>query len=128
MRHQSRLAVLAAAGVGGSAGVSSPERFLSPATFIIATAAPADSKSAYPGDPAHAGNEGPLGTFDNDVTTKYLNFGRRGAGVIFSTSSASTLKSFQLYSANDAQERDPASYALFGTNNSVVSAANSNGL
>src|SRR3954454_4924933 len=107
MRHQSRLAVLAAAVVGVSAGVSYAEQFLAPADFIIAIDATADSKIAYPGDPAHAGNEGPLGTFDTDVTTKYLNFGRRGAGVIFSASSASTLKSFQLYSANDAQERDP---------------------
>ncbi len=128
MRHQSRLAVLAAAVVGVSAGLVRAEQFLSPTDFIIALDATADSHSAYPGDPAHAGNEGPLGAFDNDVTTKYLNFGRRGTGVIFGTNGASTVKSLQLFSANDAQERDPASYVLFGTNDAVASVDNSNGL
>src|SRR5690349_8958794 len=98
MRHQSRLAVLAAAVVGVSAGLVRAEMFVSPNDFIIAIDATADFKSSYPT------NENPVGAFDGDVTTKYLNFGRRGSGVIFSSGSgAATLQSFQLFSANDAQ-------------------------
>src|SRR5689334_10579176 len=98
MRHQSRLAVLAAAVIGVSAGLVRAEQFVSPSDFIIAIDATADFHSQISN-----ANEGSLGAFDNDVATKYLNFGRRGSGVIFSTSSSSTLKSFQLFSANDAQ-------------------------
>src|SRR5205823_12077137 len=50
-----------------------------------------------------------------------------GAGFI-ALPGASTLQSFQISTANDGPERDPATYVLLGTNDPVVSADRSNGL
>jgi hypothetical protein len=124
MRYTSRLAVLAAAAIGGAggAGLCQAEQFLTPTDFIIGIDGIPKSASAY------SANEGIIAAFDNDTSTKYLNTGGRGTGVIFTPSAASILQSFQLYSGNDANGRDPASYVLMGTNAPIVSADNSNGL
>ncbi len=123
MRYSSRLAVLAAAAIGGgTAGLCRADSFLTPTDFIIGIDGLPKSSSNS------SGNEAAIGAFDNDVTTKYLNFGRNGSGFIFTPSAASIVQSFQLYSANDAPDRDPASYVLMGTNSPIVSADNSDGL
>ncbi len=62
------------------------------------------------------GAEGPQHAVDG-VGQKYLNFGEFNSGIVITPqagpSVATTLK---LWTANDAQERDPASYELYGTN------------
>ncbi len=55
---------------------------------------------------------------------KYLNFGEFNTGVIVTPTGAtnglgSIVTSMELWVANDSEERDPASYELYGTNNSV---------
>ena len=57
MRHQSRLAVLAAAVVGVSAGVSYAEQFLSPSDFIIAI----DGSLVQVQVPVHPSSDGVAG-------------------------------------------------------------------
>ena len=81
------------------------------------------SNSSYPG------NESPNLALDGLAATKYLNFGKENSGLIIKpTSGASTLRSMIITTANDATERDPASYVLYGTNAAIVSADNSTGL
>ncbi|MGD1806068.1 hypothetical protein ACP6PL_11595 [Dapis sp. BLCC M126] len=59
---------------------------------------------------------------------KYLNFGELNTGVIVTPTGAtgglgSIVTSMELWVANDSEERDPASYELYGTNNSVGGAS-----
>ena len=59
--------------------------------------------------------------FDGSITTKYLNFGENNSGVEFSFSSAFKLTNFEIYTANDADARDPASYELYGSSDGGTS-------
>ncbi len=94
---------------------------LSPTDVIIAYNLNADS--------GHPDGEAPGNVADGNTGTKYLNFGHRNTGVIMTPSGgAATARSFRLATANDAQERDPASYVLFGTTSAITSTNNSNGL
>src|SRR2546425_10809667 len=66
---------------------------------------------------------------DGSTGTKYLNFGNTRSGfIVIPSVSTQPVQSFQLTSANDAPERDPFSFSLYGTNSPVLSADNSNGL
>jgi hypothetical protein len=58
--------------------------------------------------------EGADKAFDGDVGTKYLNFGKEKAGLEFSYGMPVQLKSLVITTANDAPERDPKSYQLYG--------------
>jgi len=93
---------------------------LAPGDFIIAI--DADSASSSPdGEPA------PL-AIDRVATTKYLNFGENNSGFIVTPGAGvSIVNSFVLTTANDAEERDPATWELYGTNESIVSADHSAG-
>ena len=72
--------------------------------------------------------EGPGNLIDNDTATKYLNFGEVDSGFIVTPSGGSSLvRSFQLTTANDAIERDPTNWTLFGTNQPIASLSNSYG-
>ncbi len=63
------------------------------------------------------GNEGVTNVIDNDPHTKYLNFDKLNAGFVVTPSAGlSIVTGLRLTSANDAVERDPASYVLFGSN------------
>ena len=62
------------------------------------------------------GNEGPANAFDNNPYTKYLNFDKQNAGVTIQLNAGRVVTSFKLTTANDAVERDPTSYKLFGSN------------
>jgi hypothetical protein len=60
-------------------------------------------------------------------TTKYLNFGELNSGIIITNSEGAVdVNYMRLRTANDAVERDPASYRLEGTNDPITSAPNSN--
>jgi PEP-CTERM motif len=60
------------------------------------------------------------------ITTKYLNFGEQNSGIIITNSEGPVDVNFmRLRTANDASERDPASFRLFGTNDPITSEPNS---
>jgi hypothetical protein len=81
------------------------------------------SNSSYPA------NENPNDGIDGNPNTKYLNFGEENSGIIITPNfGESTVRSFKLTTANDAVERDPASYELYGTNDTIQSRDNSTGL
>ena len=88
--------------------------------------------SVYPTVP---NNEGPSKAFDNlylpttpQSSTKYLNFGRFGTGLIVDPFGTQQVQSFRIHTANDAEPRDPATYELYGSNDpSILSADNSPG-
>jgi hypothetical protein len=61
-------------------------------------------------------NEGPANAFDNNPYTKYLNFDKQNAGVTIQLNAGRVVTSFKLTTANDAVERDPTSYKLYGSN------------
>ena len=65
------------------------------------------------------GGEPPSAVIDG-AGQKYLNFGVSNTGVVVTPSAGSTATSMTLWAANDAVERDPASYLLFGTNSAVA--------
>jgi beta-glucosidase len=73
--------------------------------------------------------EEPFNVLDGKASTKYLNFGKEGSGFIVTPSgmTTQTVQSFKITTANDAQERDPASWQLYGTNDTIISGDNSAG-
>ena len=80
------------------------------------------------GDSNFPPGEGPMNSTDQNSGTKYLNFGGRDTGIIVTPNSgSSTVQSIQFTSANDAEERDPTSFILYGTNDPIMSADNSLG-
>lgn len=80
-------------------------------------------------DSSYPGAENPGNAIDGDSATKYLNFGGVNSGLIVTPSMGMTLvQGFQITTANDAAERDPSSWALYGTNDSILSGDNSDGL
>jgi hypothetical protein len=67
-------------------------------------------------------NEGPDKALDGNPDTKYLNFGKENSGLIVSPSFGPTIvTSFEITTAGDNAARDPASWALYGTNDLIVS-------
>ena len=70
--------------------------------------------------------EAPQFTIDG-VSQKYLNFGQTFTGILvtpqFNGGNGSVASSMQIWTANDAVERDPLSYIVFGTNTSLDFAA-----
>ena len=77
--------------------------------------------------PDHGG-EDPMYAIDGDPTTKYLNFGEVNSGFIVTPSiGPSIVESMQMTTANDSPERDPVVWILYGTNDAIGSADNSDG-
>ena len=72
--------------------------------------------------------ETPAQALDGDPETKYLNFGGANSGIIVTPESGtSVVQSLVVTTANDAPERDPATFILYGTNDPIVSTDNSRG-
>lgn len=103
---------------------------LQPSDPILAiNARPLGSHSRYPG------GENPTNAVDGNVDTKYLNFGDAGSRknarnsgfIVTPTTAGSIIQSMILTTANDAENRDPASYAIYGTNDLIQSGDNSDG-
>ena len=81
-----------------------------------------DSESSYPA------LESPAEAIDGDTLTKYLNFGRENAGFIVTPSiGSSVVNEFEVWNANDAVERDPVGYEIYGTNDAITSVDNGTG-
>jgi hypothetical protein len=73
-------------------------------------------------------SEGPKSAIDGTTAWKYLNFGEINSGFIVTPSiGPSTLDSFQITTANDAVERDPTLWMLYGTNDPITTANNESG-
>lgn len=80
------------------------------------------SESRYPV------NEHPGLLLDGSSATKYLNFGESRSGFIVTPGVGPTIAtSMLLTTATDFEQRDPASYLLYGTNDSIQSYDNSTG-
>ena len=102
-------------------GASTP--ILAPANDIRAIDNPG-SDSMYPT------TERPLEAIDGLMTSgsKYLNFAREGTGLIVTPGQGpSIVTSFQIWTANDVTARDPSAYQIYGTNDPITSADNSDG-
>ncbi len=103
-------------------GHSNAFDFLLPSDPIIAIDTdPPGSNSNYPAA------ESPAKAIDGTLT-KYLNFGEEGSGFIVTPGGSTIVQSFRMTTANDANERDPASFQLWGTNDAIISPDNSTGL
>ncbi len=92
-------------------------------TALAVTADVLGSFSSYPD------SEGPTKAFDGDPGTKYLNFAGKNSGFIVTRADGrpTLVDSFQMTTGNDAQGRDPAAWALYGTDDPITSADNSRG-
>lgn len=65
---------------------------------------------------------------DGNPGTKYLNFAKQNSGFIVTLSGGpEAVRTFQMTTANDAESRDPTSWALYGTNDAIMSANDSLG-
>ena len=72
--------------------------------------------------------EAPGFAIDGIENSKYLNFGGGNTGFIVTPGvGASIVDGFVIKTANDAPDRDPVQYALYGTNDSITSVENSDG-
>lgn len=79
-------------------------------------------------DSRFPGAEGPANLIDGNPATKYLNFGRLNSGFIVTPASGpDAVRAFRIITANDAPERDPTTWQLFGTNEPIASQQNSQG-
>lgn len=94
---------------------------LSPTDPIIAFDTDSGTASASPG------GEQAFNVLDGNSGTKYLNFGEFNTGFIVTPTAASVIQSFRITTANDAADRDPASYVIYGTNDPITSFAHGNG-
>ena len=95
---------------------------LAPSNSILAIDSPV-SDSAYPA------NESPVKAIDGDIGSKYLNFGREGAGLILTPAKGqSVVTGLVVTTAGDATSRDPSAFAIYGTNADLQSPENSYGL
>jgi hypothetical protein len=82
--------------------------------FNVATVGTAATVNNYPAaeSPDHA---------IDGVGQKYLNFAETNTGFIVTPALGSTIaNNIQVWTANDAEERDPASYELYGTNQTIT--------
>ncbi len=74
------------------------------------------------------GGEGAVNALDLNPGTKYLNFGQLNTGFIATPFTPSTtVQSLRITTANDEPNRDPLTYELYGTNDTVTSGNDSFG-
>jgi len=110
------LMALTAAPVFGAA-------LLAPGDFIIAIDADGNSRSPDAEQVPEA-----IDHVYGGANQKYLNFGEQNSGFIVTPSiGVSIVSSFTIWTANDAEGRDPATWALYGTNEPIASANHSTG-
>lgn len=124
MRRERVLFFLAA--VALLVGPAFGDAILGPNDVVIAVDADGIvSSGSYPAA------ESPAKILDGDPGTKYLNRGGGGSGFIVTPVTAAQgimVQSFTITTANDAADRDPAVWELYGTNDAIVSADNSAGI
>ena len=83
--------------------------------------------SSFPGAESPASGIDQVINEMGQASTKYLNFGEERSGIIVTNSEGPVQVNYmRLTTANDAVERDPTSYELYGTNDPITSEQNSN--
>ncbi len=87
-------------------------------TQIKPTSALAVSSSIVSNNPPSS--EGVGNAIDDNVSTKYLNLSELNAGLTVTFSAAQVIDAIKITTANDASERDPASYSVYGSNTSTT--------
>lgn len=102
---------------GSITGSAAP--LLSPSDVVIGI--DLDSASGFPAA------ENPPKAVDGLSGTKYLNTSKLNAGIIVTPAASLAAKSMVLTTANDAVERDPASYVIFGSNQPITTTNNQSG-
>lgn len=131
-RHGMILAALTAAAVLAACGDDDGPvntGSTAPDTTLLMPGDPILAIDLDPGESQYPAFESPPDAIDNDVLTKYLNFGEVNSGFIVTPSyGSSVIRSFVMTTANDALARDPAAYALYGTNDMITSADNSSAM
>lgn len=87
------------------------------ALFVIGQVGTTGGANNWPGA------EHPALALDGNPGTKYLNFAEFDTGYIYSAAdgSAQTVTGISFATANDAPDRDPVSFVLYGSNTAVVS-------
>ncbi|MCJ7692889.1 MAG: hypothetical protein MUO22_05685, partial [Sedimentisphaerales bacterium] len=96
---------------------------LAPGDFIIAIDADGDS-----GEPDVEPVTEAIDQIYGGDAQKYLNFGGVNSGFIVTAAyGPSIIDSFTIWTANDTEDRDPATWELYGTNAAIVSAHHSTG-
>jgi autotransporter-associated beta strand protein len=93
----------------------------------IATMAVAIDADGYVSFSDYPEGENPNLALDGDPNTKYLNFAGIGTGIIIPGTAPTVAQSLQILTANDAPERDPFSFNVYGTDDPITSADNSTG-
>jgi hypothetical protein len=104
------------------AGTGTPQTPPPPAQnwqMIRTTSSPVVISNIYPTSNNSPSNETAVNAFDGNSSTKYLNFDKQNAGVTVKLSQGRVVQKFTITTANDAVERDPASYKLYGSNDGV---------
>ncbi|WP_145382605.1 PEP-CTERM sorting domain-containing protein [Botrimarina mediterranea] len=115
-------------GVFGIADYAIAYQLPQPASFYFADESPANIVDyAYTASSSYPAGENPGLLVDGDTGTKYLNFGGPNSGFIVTPDSPAQVQSFIVTSANDAIDRHPTSWQLFGTNDPITSLDNSFG-
>ena len=87
--------------------------------MIRTTSSPVVISNIYPTSNNSPYNETAVNAFDGNAGTKYLNFDKQNAGVTVKLNQGRVVKKFTITTANDAVERDPSSYKLYGSNDGV---------
>ena len=87
--------------------------------MIRTTSSPVVINNIYPTSNNSPSNETAVNAFDGNPNTKYLNFDKQNAGVTVKLNQGRVVQKFTITTANDAVERDPASYKLYGSNDGV---------
>ena len=103
-------------------GTGTPQTPPAPTTnwqTINTNSNPVVISAIYPTSNNSPSNETAVNAFDGNVGTKYLNFDKQNAGVTVKLSQGRVVRKFTITTANDAVERDPASYKLYGSNDGV---------
>ncbi|MEM7315302.1 MAG: PEP-CTERM sorting domain-containing protein [Planctomycetota bacterium] len=111
-----------------AASVQAQTSLLAPGDFIIAV--DTDVTAGGELESASPGGEESFNALDDDSSTKYLNFGEVNSGIIFTTAfnGPGVIQSMRFTTANDAVERDPTTWELYGTNDPITSVDHGQGL
>jgi hypothetical protein len=105
---------------GGTAGDATVTTADTPNSFTWTDDAFGDA--SRPGNPVtipggtFPNNEEPFRAIDNNINTKYLNFAGPNTGFVVQLDGGASLNGLNLWSANDAPDRDPTSFRLEGSN------------
>ena len=87
--------------------------------MIRTNSTPVVISAIFPTSNNSPSNETAVNAFDGNSGTKYLNFDKQNAGVTVKLSQGRVVQKFTITTANDAVERDPSSYKLYGSNDGV---------